>query len=540
MPPKKASFSKGRKSKGNSGLSQEFDNANDYVEAADEFESAMRKWSAGDAEKSLRFYNRALAVYEEGLQKFPKDFDLAYNKANLQYLLATDARLLKHILSTKQATEVDLLQQSLESHRYAMHLDQGNSEILFNTATVLTSLAEKFDESNDDERKWDAIKFLQEAIELFSSCLTRQEFDLDEFKTMQREVQAAHDTQEEIMPEQGETEMVDSPELAEVVEAITPSTLIETALAEMSAITTLVTIVSSDTPARANISSTLASLNEIGSNILGVKLPAYMDLLSKMPVIEKKGPPMEVRVLSVTTSKVEIESNIPSISPFEEAQREIAIVSVTFYSSLASAEYSNNLTSYQSYALRLESIFEGVNATRDETSPDFLLARATAYDDFATAILISDVDRDLQNAREVAWNALSISVASISDALNGLSQKKSGAKLSSKDILKSRLFLLGGDVALHQHRLATATPGSQDVVKKELMAKAFHSYEEAEREAIDVSDEDMMVEARIKKFLVESGGNPSQSTFVGLDLATVNSVIQDMADQGLIEMATKL
>jgi tetratricopeptide (TPR) repeat protein len=538
MAPKKASVSKGRKSKAISSSSQEFDDANDYVEAADEFESAMRKWRAGDAEKSLRFYNRALAVYEEGLKKFPKDFDLAYNKANLQYLVATDTRLLKHIVSTKQATEIDLLQQSLDSHRYALQLDQGNAEILFNTATVLTSLGEKFGDSNEEEQKWAAIRFLQEAIELFSSCLTRQEYDLEQFQTMQEEAQAVQDPSEESIMEESESKVADSGDLAEVVEAITPNTLIETALAEMSTITTLITMVSSDIPGHANISSTLASLSELGFNILNIKLPAYMDLLSKIPVAENRGPPVEVRVLSVTTSKVEVESNTPSLTPFEEARKEIAIISVTFQSSLASAEFSNKLTSYGSYATRLQSIFESVDVLKEETSPEFLLARANAYDDLAAAILISDVDRDIEEARTVAWIALTMAEASILQGLEDLSQKKSGAKLISKEPSKAGLYLLGGDVALHQQRLvmAAADP-SPDEKSNELFAKAFRFYTEALHEASNTLDEDMTIEASVKKLLVESGGNISPTTFAGLDLTTVNSIIQDMADEGLIQKA---
>jgi hypothetical protein len=53
---------------------------NDYLAAADEFETSGGKWRAGDSQRSLRFFQRALETYEEGLAQFPKDFDLAYNK----------------------------------------------------------------------------------------------------------------------------------------------------------------------------------------------------------------------------------------------------------------------------------------------------------------------------------------------------------------------------------------------------------------------------------------------------------------------------
>ena len=43
-------------------------------------EEGGEKWRAGDAEKALRFFQRAIDIYSEGLQKFPSDLNLAYNK----------------------------------------------------------------------------------------------------------------------------------------------------------------------------------------------------------------------------------------------------------------------------------------------------------------------------------------------------------------------------------------------------------------------------------------------------------------------------
>ena len=44
------------------------------------FEEAGEKWRAGDSAKSLRFFVRAVDVYDAGLRKFPRSFDLSYNK----------------------------------------------------------------------------------------------------------------------------------------------------------------------------------------------------------------------------------------------------------------------------------------------------------------------------------------------------------------------------------------------------------------------------------------------------------------------------
>lgn len=52
----------------------------DSCSAGVELEEAGEKWRAGDAAKSMRFFVRAITNYDEGLQKHPGTFDLAYNK----------------------------------------------------------------------------------------------------------------------------------------------------------------------------------------------------------------------------------------------------------------------------------------------------------------------------------------------------------------------------------------------------------------------------------------------------------------------------
>jgi hypothetical protein len=529
MAPKKRTLLKGENSKGKSGSSDKLNTANDYVEATDEFESAMRKWRAGDAEKALRFYNRACLVYEEGLRKFPTDFDLAYNRAHLQIQVATDHRLLKALITIHRKTEIGLLQQALESHRYALNLDQGNAEILYNTATVLTTLAEKLSESSDDDERITAIKLLQEAIELFSSCLTRQEFNLEEFQSMQNEANEnmAEDKQEQAAGD----EIVDSVEEAEVVEPITPMNLIDTASAEISAITTLVTNISPELIGHANVSSTLASLAELGTSILSNKVPIYLDLLSKMPFKEQKEPPQSVRVLSVTTSKIEIETNLPERSPFEEAQSEVAIVSVTFYSNLAEAEYTNKLTTYQAYAHRIHDIFQSDAASREESNTEFLWARATAYDTLAASLLVSKNDIKNADALLVAWNALPMAEASITQALQRVVQED----LVGKQTTRTQFSLLAGDLALHKRRLLMLSNLPSDVDSNGLLSAALQFYRTAEEEAGRAKAEDTHAEAKVKRIMIESDGNPTQEMLFGLDLEEAQSIVEDMVDQGLIQ-----
>lgn len=52
-----------------------------FAIAGVDYEEAAGKWRAGDAVKSMRFFSRAIEVYDQGLHKFPSSLDLAYNKS---------------------------------------------------------------------------------------------------------------------------------------------------------------------------------------------------------------------------------------------------------------------------------------------------------------------------------------------------------------------------------------------------------------------------------------------------------------------------
>ena len=84
MPPKRKDFLK-PKPKGKM-KAQEPQSENDFLEAADDFEQAAGKWRAGDAAKAVRFFNRAIDTYNDGLKRYPQSFDLAYNKCVAQIL----------------------------------------------------------------------------------------------------------------------------------------------------------------------------------------------------------------------------------------------------------------------------------------------------------------------------------------------------------------------------------------------------------------------------------------------------------------------
>jgi hypothetical protein len=67
-----------------------------------------------------------LDCYDEALKKFPDSFDLAYNKARLQYDLIQNPKS----LALLPGSLLDLLHAALASSRYAMALKQDNPDIL--------------------------------------------------------------------------------------------------------------------------------------------------------------------------------------------------------------------------------------------------------------------------------------------------------------------------------------------------------------------------------------------------------------------------
>ncbi|KAI7257557.1 hypothetical protein KC335_g12714, partial [Hortaea werneckii] len=104
--------------------------ADDFQEAADLEEETGGKWRAGDPAKAGRAFVRALEVYDKGLQKHTQNFDLAYNKARLELEITQQPSLVAHIGFPLE----DLLQQTLDSHRYALRLNEENPDVLFNTS----------------------------------------------------------------------------------------------------------------------------------------------------------------------------------------------------------------------------------------------------------------------------------------------------------------------------------------------------------------------------------------------------------------------
>jgi tetratricopeptide (TPR) repeat protein len=403
MAPK--SFKKGPK-KGKA--ADELETENDFLDAADEFEGSMSKWRIGDPEKAARFYYRALDVYYQGLTRYPEDVDLIYNKANLQYRVATNQGKLRDQIGDEQK----LLTEALETHLIALKLDRKQTDILFNTAQLLNESAISL--YDRDRPSQVALERLLQSIELCEECLTLQEKEYQEghLQTEQVNVPASAETSEEDLG--GET-------WATVKEPTTASDLIDTAVSLIDSISHAIQIIPDIFPEKAVAASKLADLQVMGELILHKRLLEYVDLLAKEPVkpCEPKKPGF--KVLYLQTGAVEVEEE--PLSPMKAAKFEVISQTATFQARLALAQGALGIIPAQNLALRLQEIYEGAPA--DFNPPSFLLEYATMLQEFAMDVeklaTLQEVDEQIriqykwdamEKADQVLGRALEISLAS--------------------------------------------------------------------------------------------------------------------------------
>ena len=296
-----------------------------------ELEEAGEKWRAGDAAKSMRFFMKAIANYDEGLQKHPGAFDLAYNKyvspqttiessitatKPLIYItrlfgLSSSQDSQSHTISWSQelthscrarvqyeitqhpklaaqlpAPQAELLEVALQSHRDALYLEQDNADALFNSGQVLNSLAEALTESKHpgEDQIIQASTYLQEAVELFQRCLALQEMKFTEMEEQMMQMEAGEmDSQEPVSEPavppaespSAEGEAADGEpqeQWAAIVEPVTKNTLVDTAVAQLDTLTTLCNLLTFNPGAGG-----VGWVQEYSAELVETRLPAYVE-----------------------------------------------------------------------------------------------------------------------------------------------------------------------------------------------------------------------------------------------------------------------
>ncbi|KAE9990238.1 hypothetical protein EG327_001665 [Venturia inaequalis] len=442
------------KPKKTSGENSRPESENDYLEQADAFESSGSKWKAGDAEKALRFYQKAVTAYIEGLSRYPKSFDLAYNKALLLYHITQEKRIAPLIGSV-----LEVLKEALDAHRFALSIDGENPDVLFNTAQVLTSFAEELGENGDADgggSKGRAVALLQEAVEMFAACLARQEVEYSQIQEMQNaaDESPSWNGKEQAPSSTKNNESKEGEQWAVVLESITPDTLIETALAQLGSLSSLATV------AAPTSSTLLANLSEIATPIVTQKLPSYIALLPTSIPKDALGN-TSTPFLAVSTSSSTFHPDTPAhaTNPQSEAKTEADLAVAIFKCALSSAEHKSNLTSTETHTSRINEAFSALletannNETPIHSSIQIHSANADILVDLADTLAekeASHSDPDPATA-QTRWTCLT----QAQDLLTKVTTLLSSLGTTTPDLpSRAQIYLQRGDIELLRSNLA--------------------------------------------------------------------------------------
>lgn len=544
------------KKKGGSSKQVEPETENDFLELADEHERGGGKWKAGDPVKATRFFVRAIDAYNAGLQRFPDSFDLAYNKAHLQYELFQDPRISPHL-----GPRIEILKETVEAHRYALRLNEENADALFNTAQVLTSYAEELEEADD---RPDAVHLLQQAVELFNSCLSRQEMQFYEHQNELADAQIQFDEMAASSRKQGSGHSMETSststeppqEWALVEDPITADTLLETALAQLSCLSTLISL---SIPAA---SSTLASLSEIATPLIRTKIPSYTSLIPAISTEVETAPTLPTLSISSNNTATFTPStqNQRPRNPQSEAKDESNIAVANFQAAVAEAEYRSNLSTLETYAVRLRDAFESIFDTSPEgpmrTSYNLSVASsyADALDDLAAAGMKQEDGTSNPSSVQTIYEVLERAKATLADFIPILSDPRSsvGGEPYSQ-IKRAQILLLNGDICLRLHVIQTAVTQRPGAGAIEFLSEAAKSYSHAAASASIADNDrefgedgtvpkDVLDEATVRKLIVEALDGSSIGPTSIADKAKRSSVtaqklqevVDDMKEQGLL------
>ncbi|KAH8815970.1 hypothetical protein F5884DRAFT_774465 [Xylogone sp. PMI_703] len=452
--------------------------ADEYLEVGVDFEEAGEKWRAGDAAKSTRFFIRAIDAYDEGLRKFPNSFDLAYNKARVQYELTQHPKLAEQLPSSL----IELLHTALESSRFALQLRQDSPDVLFNTGQALTSLAQALVSENIGLD--DAVPLLQEAMELFQRCLSLQQCQIENQMPDQPRENPSERTE---ATQLGQAEIEDDSMMQEeeevwasVSEPVTNDTLVDTMLAQLETSTTLCGLM---TPQTLHI---LDWLTAYSKELIDDKLPFYL---------QGTGRDAEAR-----------------------------LAGINFLCAISDAFFRSGRYNAQEYEESIRTAFASYESIG--TDPRALCDRAEAWITYNNS-----VRRHKDQAHHLIsrWNTLTVAVQSLTAA----------TKLPDVKNLAT-IHLLRGDVELLRYQLGQPPLNYPAAASNAatLLKNAATYYRGAQREADSSGLSQENTEARVKGLVVEGlGGNPSslQSLMVSNGSAT-QAILEQCLDDGLLTL----
>jgi len=456
---------------------------------------------------------------------------LACYRANLEYNICQDDRILAHF-----GTKIALLEETLKSHRLALELNAENTDIQFNTGHVLTSLAET-------EESF-AKPLLEEAVDLFTKCLAKQQNEYEQIRSdllkaqeeqgdmFQGEAAAAHTAPSTAQDDEMETSSTTSSgpgEWATVEEPLTPESILETCTAQLGALTFLIGCYDTmQLPA-------LENRIQWGLQTANSTIPTLISLVQDSPYPGQEEKPVGP-ILSIVSSEPSEEAELTS-------KYEALIAAANFQGAVAEYAYRTGQTASSQYAATITALFSTFKL--DEKSPDaqdaashLVATHADALLDLASAIANSPTYDASSPDLETQWGALS----QAQTLLTQLLKTPGSAGLTAHRL--ALVFLARGDADLFRFRLSlfgTAKPAwvnSKNVLvgNAGVFYRGARTYaEKAGKEELRTMADAKAIVAEVLKEVATTGGSvvAAKDTWKGKGEA-VKQALEEMVEEGIL------
>ena len=439
-----------------------------------------------------------------------------------------------------------MLEETLNSHRHAISLNPTNTDILFNTAQVLTSLAEAgLEDGTQEAAKTPARSLLEEAVDIFTGCLQKQQQEYEQMQAEIAKAQALGEYQEAWegdRPPPAEAKEQDDADAASsssegagdwatVEEPVTPVTILETCTAQLGALVTLLGLYTpEDLPS-------IEKKAQDGLLTATETIPALIDIIDGSPESDSEDEPEAGPTLSIGQPAATEEA---STSPREDA----VLAAANFQASIAEAMYRSGRSTSSQYAQQVEQTFSTLLKESQSTNPGLAYVNirssyADALIDLASSIadspqytvtspaFVSDLD--------IQWTALSQAQKTLTELSSApLSSMLSASRLAD-------IFLARGDTELFRFRIAV-TPGAKAAwanSKAVVVANAGVFYRGARSYAQNAGAAQTRATADAKAVVAEilkevsSGSNARKETWKGRS-ADVAAVLGQMVEEGIV------
>lgn len=381
-----------------------------------------------------------------------------------------------------------------------MDLDQDNSDVLFNTAQVLTSIAEitlQDPTSSDD----DALSLLHEALELFQRCLTGQELKYTESEEqkdqMQAEMSEANFSGEMPLDKNNANSSLPLAEpeeqWASIIEPVTKDTLLDTTVAQLSALTTLCNLLSSSP---LHQGTGLPWVEEFSGKLINVKMPVYLD------------------------------------GAHPAGQAEATVARAIFLAALLHALFYTGRIDLPTFKTRLDTAFAPDNVPSLPSDPHGLSAHADALMLFDAAVIErvyehNSSEQAQTQALNLRWQALSVALLSLT-AASRLAEAPNSAKI----------HIGRGDVEMRRSAMAQ-DPYTYEPARKNLatlLKNAATYYRGAAALARKNNHPGEEVEASVKEAIaVAIGGGSPTMPIDAIKGLKEEQVIRDMVEDHIIQ-----